>query len=124
MTIFLIDCLTGNWLVITGLDDPKDYEELSGQLILFLAAKGWFVIVPYLMVYYVMLRRIRFDNFDIILNFICILSVIITQWDYYNNGNGRETNLDWWVFITIFLFFLTLKLSWKKLLKIIQKALL
>ena len=122
MLIFFIDCLTGSWLEIVGTPSPRDHKELSEQLILFLAAKGWFVLVPYLMILVMMFRVLKFDIFDILLTTVCILSVIITQWDYYNNGNSRETGLDWSVFITIFRFIILLKLSWKKLQKVILRT--
>ena len=100
MLIFFIDCLTGSWLEIVGTPSPENYQDLSEQLILFLAAKGWFVLVPYLMILVMMFRVLKFDIFDILLTTVCILSVIITQWDYYNNGNSRETGLDWSVLLT------------------------
>ena len=122
MLIFFIDCLTGSWLEIVGTPSPRDHKELSEQLILFLSAKGWFVLVPYLMILVMMFRVLKFDIFDILLTTVCILSVIITQWDYYNNGTSRETGLDWSVFITIFIFIMLLKFSWKKLQKVIYRT--
>jgi hypothetical protein len=99
LLIFAVDCITGNWLKITGVHAPETIEEYHKQMILFLAAKSFFVMVPYLIVLLFMSNvKLKFDISDLLLLFLCIMSCVVNTYDYFNNGNTRPTFFDWWGF--------------------------
>lgn len=123
LAVFIFDCITGNWLKIVGYDNPQNVEQWRFQMTMFLAAKSYFTFAPYILIGLFMLKRIDFDEFDIILWFLCILTCIKTTWDYYDNRNEMPTWLDWQTFSIAFLFILVIKLSWNRLQKIISRIL-
>lgn len=123
ITVFALDCISGNWLKITGVEAPKTIEEYHHQIIEFLKAKSFFVMVPYLIIALMMFNiKIMFDIADVLMLFICILSCVVNTYDYFDNGNQRQIDIDFVVFGIAIGTILIIKILWMNLQKTTLKT--
>lgn len=123
ITVFVIDCLCGLWQQLHGIKQADSWEAYSYQLLDFLGNKAWFTMVPYLIIFYMMITQfyprlkneIQFDLYDVLLLFIYLVSCIVTIIDYKTNYNMRDWVTDAITYIIATGFILSIKtiFAWK-----------
>jgi hypothetical protein len=108
--LFAVDCLSQH--IVTG--QAATWEDAYFMASEYVKYREVFIAFMYLC----LLLNLRKDLFDKCLIIVFVLSQVVTVWDYENNGNQRETGLDWWAFVAATLIILTIKIlfyEWRRL---------
>lgn len=104
--VFAIDCISQG--IVNG--QAQTWEDAYYMAAEYVKYREVFIGCMYLLLFF----DLRKDIFDKALIVIFTLSQVITVWDYANNGNQRETGLDWWAFGFAALIIVSLKIVFYK----------
>ena len=96
------------------MGQAETVEEWAEQIKVFMGFRSLFTWMPYILILFLMNRKIYISKEDEALALLCLMMSVIDSIDYFVNSNWRPVWMDWVVFgvISVSLIIYKIRRTW------------